>query len=173
MVCIYLHFLSEKQHFSKFIFSRFILASVLFFTALSRLYHGFAGAHSAADFSGFARGSRAGYYPCSTRYYRTFSRLSRGFKGSEVYRHFTFVRPLFDSVFERQKWGILAAFSPLSFNSACLLSVCSKQSIFLIIPPFSLNLVENAASTNLCKKAIPCVMYKVAKPRLRDRSLQV
>lgn len=103
----------------------------------------------------------------------TFSRLCRGFKGSEVKRRFTVVRPLFDSVFERQKRGILAAFSPLGFNSACLFSVCSKQSIFLIIPPFSVKLVENAASANLRKKAIPCVMYKVAKPRLRNRSLQV
>lgn len=169
MVRIYLRFLSEKQHFSKFIFSRFVLASALF----SRLYHGFAGAHSAADFSGFAQGSRAGYYPRSTRYYVTFSRLCRGFKGNKENQRFTFVRPLLDSVFERQKRGILAAISPLSFNSACLLSVCSKQSIFQIIPPFSLKLVENAASANLCKKVIPCVMYEVAKPRLRNRSLQV
>lgn len=101
------------------------------------------------------------------------SRLCRGFKGGEVKRRFTVVRPLFDSVFERQKRGILAAFSPLGFNSACLFSVCSKQSIFLIIPPFSVKLVENAASANLRKKAIPCVMYEVAKPRLRNRSLQV
>lgn len=103
----------------------------------------------------------------------TYSRLCRGFKGGEVKRRFTVVRPLFDSVFERQKRGILAAFSPLGFNSACLFSVCSKQSIFLIIPPFSVKLVENAASANLRKKAIPCVMYEVAKPRLRNRSLQV
>lgn len=39
----------------------------------------------------------------------TFSRLCRGFKGSEVKRRFTVVRPLFDIVFERQKRGILAA----------------------------------------------------------------
>lgn len=137
------------------------------------IFHGFITASLVRTQQPIFRGSLGVQGLDITLAHRAIIGLSRGFKGSEVYRRFTFVRSLFDSVFERQKWGILAAFSPPSFNSACLLSVCSKQSIFLIIPPFSLNLVENAASTNLCKKAIPCVMYKVAKPRLRDRSLQV
>ena len=170
MVRIYFRFLSGKQHFTKFIFSRFVLASAPFFTALSRLRWRALSSPFLGVCSGF-KGWR--YYPCSTRYYVTFSRLCRGFTEKYSRRRFLFVRPLFDSVFERQKRGILAAFSPLGFNSACLFSVCSKQSIFLIIPPFSLKLVENAASANLCKKAIPCVMYEVAKPRLRNRSLQV
>ena len=99
--------------------------------------------------------------------------LSRGFLAALRVVKYIDVLPLFALCSIAFLNGRNGAFSPLSFNSACLLSVCSKQSIFLIIPPFSLNLVENAASTNLCKKAIPCVMYKVAKPRLRDRSLQV
>lgn len=149
----------------------------MLYSCFDAVFHGFITASLVRTQQPISRGSLGvhglGCYPCSTGYYMTISRLCRGFKGGEVKRRFTVVRPLFDSVFERQKRGILAAFSPLGFNSACLFSVCSKQSIFLIIPPFSVKLVENAASANLCKKAIPCVMYEVAKPRLRNRSLQV
>lgn len=141
------------------------------------VFHGFITALMVHTQQPISRGSLGvqglEYYPRSTRYYVTFSRLCRGFKGSGVNRRFAIVHSLFDSVFERQKWGSLAAFSPLCFNSTCSFSTCSKQSIFLITPPFSLKLVENAASANLRKEAIPCVMYEVAKPRLRNRSLQV
>ena len=149
----------------------------MLYSCFDAIFHGFITASLVRTQQPISRGSLGvhglGCYPCLTGYYMTISRLCRGFKGCEVNRRFTFVRSLFDGVFERQKWGIFAAFSPLGFNSVCLFFVCSKQSIFLIIPPFSLKLVENAASTNLCKKAIPCFVYEVAKPRFRDRSLQV
>ena len=71
----------------------------------SQLHHGFAGAYSAADFSAFARGSMVGLPLLHPR----FNTFSRGFTEEYSRQQFFFVHPLFDSVFDRHKWDVLAA----------------------------------------------------------------
>lgn len=48
------------------------------------------------------------------------SRLSRGFTEEYSRQRFLFVLSLFDGVFDRRKWDILAALSPLCFCGHCL-----------------------------------------------------
>lgn len=48
------------------------------------------------------------------------TRLSRGFTEEYSRRRFLFVLSLFDGVFDRRKWDILAALSPLCFCGHCL-----------------------------------------------------
>ena len=79
----YAHFLYFSRKITLIVFSNLAW--------FSQLHHGFAGAYSAANFSGLVRGSMVGYSLASSLLQHVLTRLSRGFTEEYSRRRFLFV----------------------------------------------------------------------------------
>jgi len=129
--------------------------------------HGFVTAslvYSAADFSGFARGSMVDVlllHPC-------FNTFSRGFLAASPRRRFLFVRSLFDGVFDRRKRDILVALSPLRLCGPCLLrrAGAGRVAVDYSMPIRSVRTWQNPTFKNLIKLNIQNA-EKLRKPIFR------